>query len=90
MQLTPECRDLLDRIFVIDEKKRISIQDIKAHAWYNKALMPRHQHAELDLLEQQKRLEAHLATRTLDQVAPCLTCLTHLWSQPVTCCKVAI
>ena len=68
LQLSTECRDLLDRIFMVDEKNRISIQDIKRHEWYNKRLGPRHQHAELDLLEQQSTLEAHMATRELDQV----------------------
>ena len=55
---------------MIDEKKRISIHDIKAHDWYNRALPPRYQHAELDLVEQQKELEAHLSTRELDQARP--------------------
>lgn len=68
MQLSSECRDLLDRIFVVDEKQRISIHDIKAHPWYNMSLPVRYQHAELDLLEQQAALEAHVATRELDQV----------------------
>ena len=70
VQISKDCRDLLDRIFVIDEKKRISIHDIKAHDWYNRALPARYQHAELDLVEQQKELEAHLSTRELDQASP--------------------
>ena len=57
---------------MIDEKKRISIHDIKAHDWYNRALPQRYQHAELDLVEQQKELEAHLSTRELDQASPSL------------------
>ena len=53
---------------MVDEKRRISISQIKAHSWYNKALPARYQHAELDLLEHQKRVEAHIATRVLDEV----------------------
>lgn len=68
MQLSPECRDLLDQIFVVDEKKRISIQEMKQHAWYNKSLPPRLQHSEQHLMEEQQQLEAHIETRQLDQV----------------------
>lgn len=33
LQLSPECKDLLNRIFVIDAKKRITIEDIERHPW---------------------------------------------------------
>lgn len=33
-QLSPECTDLLNKIFVIDEKARITIAQIKEHPWY--------------------------------------------------------
>ncbi len=69
LQLSADCRDLLDRIFVIEEKKRISIQDMKKHPWYNKPLPPRLQHSERHLLEEQQSLEAHIANRQLDQVS---------------------
>ena len=68
MQLSSECRDLLDRIFVIEEKKRISIQEMKKHPWYNKPLPARLQHAECHLLEEQQRWEAHIANRQLEHV----------------------
>lgn len=32
-QLSPEARDLLDRIFVLDPTKRITIPDIMHHPW---------------------------------------------------------
>jgi hypothetical protein len=32
-QLSPECKDLLNKIFVIDAKKRISIEQIEKHPW---------------------------------------------------------
>ena len=34
LQLSAECRDLLDCIFVVDERKRITIPEIKAHPWW--------------------------------------------------------
>lgn len=33
-QLSPECKDLLNKIFVIDAKKRISIEQIERHPWW--------------------------------------------------------
>ena len=33
-QLSPECRDLLSRIFHIAEADRITIQQIMQHPWY--------------------------------------------------------
>jgi serine/threonine-protein kinase SRK2 len=33
LQLSPECKDLLNKIFVIDAKKRISIEQIERHPW---------------------------------------------------------
>lgn len=33
LQLSPECKDLLNKIFVIDAKKRISIEQIEKHPW---------------------------------------------------------
>ena len=64
---------------MIEEKKRISIQEMKKHAWYNKTLPARLQHAELNLLEEQQRLEAHIANRQLDQVIPSLCWLALSW-----------
>ena len=32
-QLSRECMDLLNKIFVVAEKTRISIQGIKEHPW---------------------------------------------------------
>lgn len=71
LQLSADCLDLLDRIFVVDEKKRISIQEMKKHCWYNKPLPLRLQHSERHRLEQQQKLEAHIATRKLDEVRGC-------------------
>lgn len=32
-KLSKECMDLLNRIFVVDDKKRITIEAIKEHPW---------------------------------------------------------
>lgn len=37
-QLSPEVTDLLNKIFVIDEKARITIAQIKEHPWYTPPL----------------------------------------------------
>lgn len=34
LQLSPEVRDLLDRILVPKEEERITIPEIEAHPWY--------------------------------------------------------
>eukprot|EP01025_Chloroclados_australasicus_P057464 TRINITY_DN7162_c0_g1_i1.p1 TRINITY_DN7162_c0_g1~~TRINITY_DN7162_c0_g1_i1.p1 ORF type:complete len:429 (-),score=26.56 TRINITY_DN7162_c0_g1_i1:444-1730(-) len=39
-RLSPECRDLLDKIFQLDESKRLTIAQIKEHPWYTKPLPP--------------------------------------------------
>lgn len=37
-KLSENCRDLLDKIFEMDEPKRIDIPGIRAHPWYNNPL----------------------------------------------------
>ena len=37
-KLTPECKDLLNRIFVIDAAKRVTIEQIERHPWYKMPL----------------------------------------------------
>eukprot|EP00887_Chlorella_sp_A99_P003726 scaffold7.g3726.t1 len=63
-KLTPQCKDLLNRIFVIDAKKRITIEDIERHPWYNMSLPPKYQvvldslsqtQEEIDRQEEQRR-----------------------------------
>ncbi|KAI3434633.1 hypothetical protein D9Q98_002700 [Chlorella vulgaris] len=53
-KLSPECKDLLNRIFVIDAKKRITIEDIERHPWYRKPLPAKYQQV-LDRLESSQR-----------------------------------
>ncbi|KAF5839520.1 kinase-like domain-containing protein [Dunaliella salina] len=50
-KLSPECQDLLDKMFDLDEEKRISIREIRAHPWYNKPMAPKFVHA-LDKLKE--------------------------------------
>ncbi|KAK9860325.1 hypothetical protein WJX84_006816 [Apatococcus fuscideae] len=66
--LSPECIDLLNRIFVIDEKDRISLQQIKAHPWYNKPLLAKHTHAEKQIATQQAEIQRYITTRQIDPV----------------------
>lgn len=36
--LSPPCQDLLKRIFECDEERRITLEEIRAHEWYNQPL----------------------------------------------------
>ena len=68
VQLSDECRDLLDHIFTINEQQRISIQGIKDHAWYNKPLLPKYQAAQDSLRERQAGLTRRMQQRVLNPV----------------------
>jgi len=57
-KLSPACMDLLNRIFVVDDKKRITIPDIRAHAWYKTPLSAKHAAAEARVAEEQKKCAA--------------------------------
>ena len=67
-QLTPECTDLLNKIFVIDEKKRITVPEIKEHAWYTRPLLPKYAAAEADIGQRQAQVEAYIKRRDLNIV----------------------
>lgn len=68
MQLSPECRSLLDRIFDTDVKQRITVDGIMQHPWYLQPLTPQYQ-AQLQHLDQvQAEKEAHITSRQLDPV----------------------
>ena len=56
-KLSPEIKDLLNRIFVIDASKRVTIQQIKRHPWYNKPLPNGYQQMWDTLKEKQERLD---------------------------------
>ena len=75
-QLTPECLDLLDKIFVIDEKKRITIEQIVAHPWYNMPLPEEFAAAEAEVVDCQKAVDRDMAGRKQNPVqSPRQQCL---------------
>ncbi len=43
--LSPEAMDLLDRMFELDEAKRIDVKDIKTHPWFSLPMRPEYQDA---------------------------------------------
>lgn len=56
-QLSPEIKDLLDAIFVVDEAKRITVDEIKEHPWYNKPLPEPYKKAWEKLRKEQEELD---------------------------------
>jgi serine/threonine protein kinase len=68
VQLSPECMDLLNRVFVLDEKMRISIDGLKSHPWTTKPLLPRYQAALDHLREEQKKVDDYIAHRRVSEV----------------------
>ncbi|KAK9809119.1 hypothetical protein WJX72_009585 [[Myrmecia] bisecta] len=67
-KLSKDCMDLLNRIFVIDEKKRITVAEIKQHPWYLRELSPKYRDAEDSLRRQQAATDEHMVKRKLNQV----------------------
>ena len=65
-KLSPECTDLLNKIFVIDDKKRISVPAIKAHPWYTRPLSSKHAVAEAGVARAQTEVAAAAAARRTD------------------------
>lgn len=68
VQLSPEVTDLLNKIFVVDEKKRITINDIKKHPWYHIELPKKYADALKDIHERQRRVEEYIKRRDLNIV----------------------
>lgn len=67
-KLSPECKDLLNRIFVIDAKKRITIEDIERHPWYRKPLPAKYQQVLDGLAARQTEIEAFHAKNKKSEV----------------------
>ena len=40
LQLSPECRDLLARVFVLDPAQRLSLAGVRSHPWFVQHLPP--------------------------------------------------
>lgn len=65
--LSPEVKDLLDKILVVDPSKRIDIHGITNHPWFKKPLPPLYQQAIDKLERQQAELDKHVAQQNYDQ-----------------------
>lgn len=73
VQLSSECRSLLDRIFVADVKQRITVEGIMQHPWYQHPL-PSHYQSQLQHLDQvQVQKDAHIQSRRIDPVRAAVT-----------------
>ena len=70
LQISPECKDLIDRIFNVDSAERFGMEDMKKHPWYNKPLTPRHQAAIDRINAEQAELEKRSQTIRIDEVWP--------------------
>ena len=68
-RLSPEARDLLNRVFVVDDRKRITVPEINAHPWYARALSPKHAAAEARVRAEQAALEARVARTRVNERA---------------------
>lgn len=65
-KLSASCRDLLDKIFVVDHKQRITVKQIMNHEWYNMPLPPRYQKVLDNLNAEQRELDAVNAAQEYD------------------------
>ena len=54
--MSPECVDLLDRIFQLNESKRIKISDIRQHAWFTAPMSPKYASAMQAITSEQEGL----------------------------------
>ncbi|KAK9809102.1 hypothetical protein WJX72_009377 [[Myrmecia] bisecta] len=65
-KLSPECRDLLDKIFTVDAEKRVTVEQIMQHPWYTKPLLPDYQAALEAQQKEQQGLEKKHTAQPLD------------------------
>lgn len=63
-KLSPECRDMLDHIFDLDEKRRMSVDDIKAHPWFQRKLDDQKEKALGMLLKEQGKIACDIQRTT--------------------------
>eukprot|EP00879_Flechtneria_rotunda_P017926 GHRR01018788.1.p1 GENE.GHRR01018788.1~~GHRR01018788.1.p1 ORF type:complete len:455 (+),score=139.31 GHRR01018788.1:2185-3549(+) len=76
--LSPELRGLLDKIFVADEFKRITLQGIKEHPWYKAELPPALQQALDDMAAEQAQRDS------LERATVSLAANRHDTAEPAT------
>ena len=68
--LSPEVKDLLDQILVINPSKRITVEGIIEHPWYKQKLPAKYQKALDEMYRQQAELERHVREQNYDPVNP--------------------
>lgn len=68
-QLSQEVMDLLNRILVPSETDRITVPQIVAHPWYQKALGREYAKAEEQILREQAEIEKYIHTRNISPAA---------------------
>ena len=73
--LSEGCRDLLDKIFVVDPKQRITVAAIMQHPWFSQPMAEPFAGSLEKMRTQNRALSEHVANRTLDQVRA-ITCAT--------------
>eukprot|EP00775_Hariotina_reticulata_P009702 gene9702-9861_t len=61
-RLSPECRDLLDKMFDVNQDSRITIDGIIRHPWFNKTLPPKYEAALAQLQEEQRAIDRRVAS----------------------------
>jgi serine/threonine-protein kinase SRK2 len=60
-RLSPECRDLLDRMFDVNQETRIGVEEIVAHPWFTRPLPDKYERALEVLRADQAAIDARLA-----------------------------
>ncbi|CAK0779486.1 hypothetical protein CVIRNUC_004786 [Coccomyxa viridis] len=65
-KLSDEVKLLLDRIFKVNEKERITIEGIKEDPWYSAPLPPKYIEAEENIAKQQRKVEEQCMQRALN------------------------
>ncbi|GMH37429.1 hypothetical protein BSKO_05302 [Bryopsis sp. KO-2023] len=63
-KLSPECQDMLDHIFDLNEKRRMSVEDIKAHPWFQRKLDEEKERALGMLLREQGKISCDVQQKT--------------------------
>ena len=68
VQLSDEVKLLLDKIFKVNEKERITIEGIKEDPWYSAPLPPKYVDAEESIAKQQRKVEEQCMQKALNPV----------------------
>ena len=84
-KLTPECMDLLNKVFVVDDKKRITIDHIKEHPWYIFSTSPHNCQAK-QLGFWQRSTHAGLTPELLPHMHS--LSMVELYAARVVCCQL--